>query len=135
MWKNPWLTLPLTVAMYNTNRVCNPCRKTTFPEEIPAGNFMATTLSVDPRTSDVAIFGRLLDNHKGEMAVGLARYVLTLGFSEAEQARMRELADMNQKGGLSAAEHEELMAYVKAGHLLALLQSKARKALKKRKVS
>ncbi len=31
--------------------------------------------------------------------------------------------------------HEELMCYVKAGHLLALVHSQARQALKKPKVS
>jgi hypothetical protein len=100
------------------------------------GNLMATTESTARvNTSDVAIFGRLLSNHKGEMTPDLARYVLTLGFNDTEQARMRELAAGNQHGGLSAEELEELMSYVKAGHLLALLHSKARKALKKRKVS
>ncbi len=96
---------------------------------------MAVPQSAHPKTSDIAIFGRLLNNPKEEMSADLARYVLTLGFNAADQARMRELADTNQQGGLSPAEHEELMGYVKAGHLLALLQSKARKALKKRKVS
>jgi hypothetical protein len=86
-------------------------------------------------TSEFAIFARLLSNHKEEMSPRLARYVLTLGFNATEQARMKELATRNQDGGLSAGEHDELMSYVKAGHLLALLHSQARKALKTRKVS
>ena len=86
-------------------------------------------------SSDIAIFGRLLSEDAGEMSPGLARYVLGLGFNERDQARMRELATGNQQGSLSADAHDELMGYVKAGHLLALLQSKARQALKKRKVS
>jgi hypothetical protein len=65
----------------------------------------------------------------------LARYLLTLGFPDDDQARMRELAARNQEGSLSPAEKEELLNYVKAGHLLALLHSTARKALKKRKAS
>lgn len=96
---------------------------------------MATTETVQPQTTEVAIFGRLLDNRKGELSPALARYVLTLGFNETDQARMRDLAARNQEGSLSAEEHAELMSYVKAGHLLALLHSKARKALRKRKVS
>ena len=96
---------------------------------------MATTQTARTPTSEVAIFGRLLSNHEGEMSPDLARYVLTLGFSAADQARMEDLAARNQRGALSADEHEELLGYVKAGHLLALLHSKARKALKKRKVS
>ena len=85
--------------------------------------------------SELAIFARLLSNHQGDMSPHLARYVLTLGFSDAERARMDDLAVRNQDGRLSPDEHDELMNYVKAGHWLALLHSKARKALKKRKVS
>jgi hypothetical protein len=46
---------------------------------------------------------------------------------------MEEFAVRNQTCRLTPAEHDELMNYVKAGHLLAFLHSKARKALKKRK--
>jgi hypothetical protein len=95
---------------------------------------MATTPAGKTKTSEFAVVARLLSNHKGEMSPRLARYVLTLGFSGVEQARMDELAVRNQEGLLSPEEHDELMNYVKAGHLLALLHSKARKALKERKV-
>jgi hypothetical protein len=81
------------------------------------------------------IFGRLLAGNKTAMAPNLARYILTLGFNDNQKARMNDLAERNQSGQPSPKEHEELMAYVKAGHLLALLHSKARKSLKKRKVS
>jgi hypothetical protein len=87
------------------------------------------------RTSELAIFGRLLKPDKGDLSRELARYLLTLGFGEEDQARMRELAERNQAGALSSAEQEELQNYVKAGHLLALLHSKARKSLKRKKVS
>ena len=96
---------------------------------------MATTPAGKTKTSEFAIFARLLSNHEGDMSPRLARYVLTLGFSAAEQARMDDLAVRNQDGCLSPDQHDELMNYVKAGHLLALLHSRARKALKKRKVS
>jgi hypothetical protein len=93
------------------------------------------TITQSSETSDLAIFDRLVNGHKPDMSAVLARYVLTLGFDESEQARMRQLAERNQDGQLTSAEHDELMGYVKAGHLLALLHSKARMALKKRKVS
>jgi hypothetical protein len=96
---------------------------------------MTTTKTIQSQTTEVAVFGRLLNNAKGEMSPELARYVLTLGFNDTDQARMRDLAARNQQGSLPADEQEELLSYVKAGHLLALLHSKARKALKKRKVS
>jgi hypothetical protein len=96
---------------------------------------MGPTPTDKTKTSELAIFSRLLSNHKREMSPRLARYILTLGFRPKEQAHMAELAVRNQGGRLSEGEREELMNYVKAGHLLALLHSKARKALKKRKVS
>jgi hypothetical protein len=89
----------------------------------------------DAKPGELAIFARLLTNSEGNMSPRLARYVLTLGFTGAEQARINELADRNQRAYASPEEHDELMSYVKAGHLLALLHSHARKTLKKRKVS
>src|SRR5438309_1654693 len=81
------------------------------------------------KSSEVAIFCRLLINGQSKMSPDLARYVLTLGFNDEDQDRMRNLAAGNQEGALSSEEHEELMTYVKAGHLLALLHSKARRSL------
>jgi hypothetical protein len=96
---------------------------------------MATAQRAQDNTSDLAIFARLLRNGKRAMSSGLARYILGLGFDHADQARMADLAARNQDGRLSALEQGELMGFVKAGHLLALLQSKARQALKKGRVS
>lgn len=92
---------------------------------------MATgRLSEDDRTSEIAIFARLLKADDGDFPRELARYILTLGFDEPDQARMRELAERNQEGALAPKEREELRSYVKAGHWLALLHSKARRSLK-----
>ena len=96
---------------------------------------MPTNQATKGRTNELAIFGRLLKADKGDLSRELARYVLTLGFGEEDQSRMRELAERNQAGALSPTEQEELQNYVKAGHLLALLHSKARKSLKRKKVS
>jgi hypothetical protein len=97
---------------------------------------MATgRLSEDDRTSEIAIFARLIKVNDGDLSRELARYILTLGFDERDQARMRELAECNQEGALAPEEQEELQNYVKAGHLLALLHSKARRSLKVSQVS
>ena len=95
---------------------------------------MATSgLIKHERTSEIAIFARLLKADDGNLSRGLARYILTLGFDEDDQARMRDLAERNQEGDPGADEREELQNYVKAGHLLALLHSKARRSLKPKK--
>ncbi len=88
-----------------------------------------------PRSSEVAIFGRLLRADEGNLSPELARYLLTVGFEPSDQARMQDLATRNQEGALSPEEKEELPSYVKAGHLLALLHSKARKSLGKQQAS
>jgi hypothetical protein len=83
-------------------------------------------------TSEAAIFGRVFTNGKRAMTPDLARHILSLGFSDADAARMHDLAVKTQEGRISSAELEELDNYVKVGDLLAILQSKARKALKAR---
>ena len=81
-------------------------------------------------TSEIAIFGRLLRTDRSDVSRDLARYLLSLGFDKADQSRMLKLAEKNQRGELSAREEAELNNYVKAGHLLALLHSKARRSLR-----
>jgi hypothetical protein len=96
---------------------------------------MPTTCAAKTRTSEIAIFGRLIKTDDGDLSRELARYILTLGFDAEDQTRMPDLAERNQEGVLSPEEQEELRNYVKAGHLLALLHAKARKSLKPRQVS
>ena len=59
----------------------------------------------------------------------MARHILELGFSDRDKARMHDLAVRNQGDALSAAEKEELFAFAKAGTLLSILKSKARRTL------
>jgi hypothetical protein len=80
--------------------------------------------------SEVAILARVLGNGRDELPREMARYVLTLGFSERDRARMHELAVRNQEDALVPAEQDELRAYAKAGTVLSILKSKARRALR-----
>ena len=83
-------------------------------------------------TTEAAIVSRLIHQTKSKMPVSVAKYMLSLGFDVTDQERMLELAERNQLGQLSSDEHAELMNFVRAGHLLSALQSKARKQLKKK---
>jgi hypothetical protein len=96
---------------------------------------MAATTATKTTTTEISIFGRILNDPKNKMSPDLARYVLRLGFNKGDQARMQELATKNQEGRIPPEEREELMNYVHAGHLLALLHSQARKSLKSKKAS
>jgi hypothetical protein len=82
-------------------------------------------------TSEIAMFGRIFGGKSGDIPHTLARYILTLGFAAQDQARILELAERNQNGRLVASEREELDNFVKTGHLMALLHSKARKSLRR----
>jgi hypothetical protein len=102
-----------------------------IPDQKRGGNIVATSQAAeDERTSEIAIFARLIKANDGDLSHELARYILTLGFDDEAQARMHELAERNQEGALSSQEQGELQNYVKVGHLLALLHSKARRSLK-----
>jgi hypothetical protein len=82
-------------------------------------------------TTEVAILGSLFGNGKAELTPQRARYLLELQFSESDNDRMRTLAAKNQDGQLSDAERDELLGYAKAGCLLGILHSRARRALAK----
>jgi hypothetical protein len=81
--------------------------------------------------SEAAIWARIIDPHKNGLSQPAARALLKLAFSEADKARMNELAQKNQQGLLSSAERQELEDYVKVGDVLSLLHLKARKSLQR----
>jgi hypothetical protein len=89
------------------------------------------TLPPASKSSAAAIFARLWDGKHGGLTPALARHVLKVRFSDADTARMRELARRNRDGTLTAAELAELDDFVIVGDLLAILQSKARQLLKR----
>lgn len=78
--------------------------------------------------SAAAIFARVWDGGTGGLSPVVARHVLKFGFGDTDSQRMQELAERNREAKLTAAELEELDNFVKVGDLLALLQSKVRKA-------
>jgi hypothetical protein len=84
------------------------------------------------RTGDneLTILARILGNGDDQLPRDLARYIIELDFSDRDKARMHDLAVRNQDDALSPVEKEELFAFAKAGTLLSILQSKARRALK-----
>ena len=89
---------------------------------------MATATTHTGET-EVSILARVLGNESGQLPQELARYILDLGFSDRDKARMHDLIVRNQSDALSSAEKEELFGFGKAGDLLAILKSKARRTL------
>jgi hypothetical protein len=71
----------------------------------------------------------MIQPESGGLSPEHARYVLSLGFSEAERERYLDLAEKAQDGTLSTEEAAELDGFVTVNGLLMLMQSKARRSL------
>lgn len=91
---------------------------------------MRTTPQI-PTNTEATILGRVLSDGRQELPPDLAEYLLSVAFSEEDRSRMHELAERNQAGTLSAQEKDELLGYANAGFVLGMLQSQARRVLKK----
>ncbi len=89
----------------------------------------ATDSQTQDSASEVAILGCHLKGSGEMLSQYLALHYLEMKFSEHDQIRMRELASRNQAEALTEAERDEMFSYAKAGCLLGILQSKARKFL------
>lgn len=75
------------------------------------------------------ILERVIDPERGTLPPEFARYVLTLDFPPADQARYAELAERAQDGNLSTQEQAELDDYLHVNDFLMIVQSKARSSL------
>jgi hypothetical protein len=83
-------------------------------------------------TSELAILSRVLRPEQPAFSPAAAHDILALDFSAEDKDRMQELAAKARAGTLTAAEEAEITNYERIGHLLNILQSKARRSLKGR---
>ena len=77
------------------------------------------------------ILDRFLDPLSDCLTPAMARRLVSFRADSATQARVEELADKCSEGQLSPKERREYAAYVRAIHLISILQSKARMVLAK----
>jgi hypothetical protein len=84
-------------------------------------------------TSEVAILSRVLEPDKPTLSAETARDLLALDFTPADKDRMRDLSAKARAGTLTPAEQAAIDNYERVGHLLNVLQSKARRSLKGRR--
>ena len=83
-------------------------------------------------SSETAIMSRVVQPKKPNFPAAAARAILEWDFSSADKKRMHELSAKAQEGNLTDAEQSELDNFERVGHLLNLMQSKARLSLKSR---
>ena len=88
-------------------------------------------MKTETRTTQSDIWVRLIQAGNGNLPKDTARGLLAVNFSDADKARMHDLAEKNNEGRISAAEREELANYVLVGDVLSLLHLNARKSLKR----
>jgi hypothetical protein len=84
-------------------------------------------------SSDVEILNRLIRPDRNDLPVTAARAILKIDFTDADYDRMRELSAKARDGTLTPSEQTVIESYERVGHLLGLLHSKARRALKQRR--
>ena len=77
-----------------------------------------------------AMLEQLAEMDARGMSPETARTYLQLGFRRSHRQRVDTLSDKAQRGALTPAEDQELDEFIRVGNLLAILQSKARQALK-----
>ena len=76
------------------------------------------------------IWQRVVDPDEPSLSPAVANYFLSLGFTDKEKARYKQLPE-KEHADLSPSERSELEALVHASTVIMLLQSKARLSLKK----
>jgi hypothetical protein len=88
-----------------------------------------SSYNTSPNT-EAAILSRVIQVEERELSQGAAEYLLSVRFGEPDIARMNHLSETAQQGKLTAEEKAELDSYLHVSNLLAIMQSKARRALR-----
>src|SRR6267142_2320653 len=91
---------------------------------------MATRSKSRQPQTETAVLARAWSSIADQLTPSLARHVLRLRFSDEDETRMHKLAARNSAGKLNGAERAELEGYIRAGDLIAIFQSAARRRLK-----
>ncbi len=82
--------------------------------------------------SEAAIWARLMQAQKGDLSSEAAEFLLSIDFGEGDRQRMLHLAEQSEAGTLTAEEQAEFDGYLHIGNRLAVMQSRARLALKRK---
>src|SRR5262252_3193794 len=82
-------------------------------------------------TSQTSMLARLFEARQDQMSREVAEFLLSICFDQRDIERVNELSELAREGKLSRAEEAELDNYIRADNVLAILQSKARLALKR----
>ncbi len=95
---------------------------------------MSTDLMASPAvdTFDTAILTRAISPARNTLSPEAAQEILRWEFSPQDQERMAELSEKARQGALTPDEEVEIDSYVRVGHIVNLMQAKARLAMQER---
>lgn len=83
------------------------------------------------QNTEAAILTRVIEADEFEITPDVARYLLSIQLPDADRERVDELSAKARSGSLTQTEEAELDSYLHIGSLLGVMQSRARKLLKK----
>jgi hypothetical protein len=81
--------------------------------------------------TEAAILARIIEADERELTPEAVRYLLSMRLPASDEQRVDELSAKARAGSLSEAEGKELDTYLHVGSLLAVMQSNARRRLKR----
>jgi hypothetical protein len=84
--------------------------------------------------TEAGILARLIQTTPEDLSRDTAAWLLSFRFDDTDVLRMNELSEMARLGTLSVADAAELDSYIHVSNLLAVMQSKARRALRSTEV-
>lgn len=93
---------------------------------------MVTNLmpSLPVETFDTAILTRAISSIQKSLPPEIAEEILQWDFPPEDKQRMAELSAKARAGELSTDEEAQIDSYVRVGHIINLMQAKARLAIK-----
>src|SRR5665213_1037522 len=83
------------------------------------------------QNTEAAILARVIEADETEITPDVARYLLSMQLPDADRDRVDELSARARVGLLTDAEVAEIDSYLHIGSLLGVMQSRARRLLKK----
>ena len=89
------------------------------------------TATTKPVPVSMAMLEQIADIDAKSVSPETARHLLKLSFSKTQQKQVDTLSQKAREGSLTLAERAELDEFIRLADLLAILQSRARQALKR----
>ncbi len=82
-------------------------------------------------SNQLDIWNRILATEQADLSPEAAAFILRMDFTKSDRERVRELNAKANEGTLTKAERAELEEFIRVGDVLAAMQSKARRSLKR----